>query len=66
MEYNRSLLLTEKEWGMILGRIEEDEDRFARYYPMVRVNITNTEREMLVRSLVLNDELWKYCEDNFR
>lgn len=66
MEYNRSLLLTEKEWGMILGRIEEGEDRFARYYPMVRVNITNTEREMLVRSLVLNDELWKYCEDNFR
>ena len=62
IRHNESVLLMEDEWRRIFTRIREDEESFERYYPMVRVRIPSNDVATLVRALVLNDELYAFCQ----
>lgn len=48
----------------IFADIEENDDAFARYYPMIRVKIESTNLLHLVIAIVLNDEVYAYCKEN--
>ncbi len=64
IRHNESVLLMEEEWRGIFARIREDKGSFERYYPMVRVRIPSQEVAMVVRALVLNDELFDCCRQS--
>ncbi len=57
---NRTLLIRDKDWQKIFKDIKDNAESFARYYPMVRVVISNDDTEGAVRGIVLNDELYAY------
>lgn len=61
---NRYLLIRDKDWDKVFTDIKENEDSFARYYPMVRVILDSDNLVYMVIAFVLNDELYRYCEEN--
>lgn len=63
IEQNRYFLFMEEAWDNIIYDIENSIDAFERYYPMVRVEPTKNDHVHMIRSLVLNDELYQYCMD---
>lgn len=63
IQQNQSVCLREEDWRHIFSEIEKEKDAFERYYPMVRVKITSENVLNIVRAFVLNDALYKYCEE---
>ena len=63
VEQNRTLLMRDKDWKKIFTDIFQNEDFFERYYPMVRVNCNIDGLVYLVRSFVLNDDLYEYAKE---
>lgn len=61
IQKNRSILIRDKDWEKIFSDIEENEEAFARYYPMVRVRIDSEDLVYLIWAIVLNDELYSFC-----
>ena len=61
VEENRSILIRDKDWRKIFKDIEEHEEAFARYYPMVRVKISSDGTYCIVKAIVLNNDLYRYC-----
>ena len=61
VEQNRYLLLRDKDWEKIFTDIEENQESFARYYPMVRVYLNSSQLVEMVRGIILNDDLYSYC-----
>lgn len=59
---NRSILIRDKDWEKIFFDIETDDKSFARYYPMVRIKITDSTWE-IVKALLINDELYEYSKE---
>ena len=59
---NRSILIRDKDWEKIFWDIETDDKSFARYYPMVRIKITDNIWE-IVKALLINDELYRYSKE---
>lgn len=59
---NRSILIRDKDWEKIFWDIETDDKSFARYYPMVRIKITDSTWE-IVKALLINDELYEYSKE---
>ena len=47
----------------IFSDIEEHENAFARYYPMMRIKITHNDLIYLVMAFVLNDAFYEYCQE---
>lgn len=66
VQQNKSLLIRDKDWDKIFGDIEENEEVFARYYPMVRVRVNSRDVQYLVCAIVLNDELYSFLQGNSR
>ena len=62
MEWNQSILLREEDWKHLFDKIETEKDSFRRYYPMVRVKANSQDTIDAIRAVVLNDELFQYCE----
>lgn len=58
---NRRLLLCDTDWDKIFGDIIDNADSFERYYPMVRVQITDDETASLVRAFVVNDDFYQHA-----
>lgn len=63
---NRSITLRAEDWNHIFTDIETRKDSFERYYPMVRVQINTEDIMDMVRSIVLNDDLFQYCKEKIR
>lgn len=63
-DHNQYILMRDKDWNKIFTDIEEHDDAFARYYPMMRVEIESTNLLHLVIAIVLNDEVYAYCKEN--
>ena len=63
VEQNEYFLLRDKDWKKIFEDIEQNETAFARYYPMVRVKITNEHVMHVIKALVVNDEFYEYCKN---
>lgn len=63
IQKNRSILIRDKDWDKIFSDIEENEEAFARYYPMMRVRINSEELVYLIWAIVLNDELYSFCRE---
>lgn len=61
VEHNKTILIRDKDWNKIFSDMEENKTAFARYYPMVRVEINSDNLDYLVKSIVLNDELYDFC-----
>ena len=61
MQQNRHILLRKEDWEHIFKDIEENAESFARYYPMVRVQVSGDLCDM-VRAFVMNDDLYAFCE----
>lgn len=64
VEQNRSLLLRDKDWEKIFIDIEENQESFARYYPMVRVQLNSDGIAAIIKGLVINDDLYRYCVES--
>ncbi|MBR1597580.1 MAG: hypothetical protein IJ661_01555 [Lachnospiraceae bacterium] len=58
---NRSILIRDKDWRKIFKDIRENDEAFARYYPMVRVSVTSENIAHMIKGIVLNDALYEYC-----
>ena len=58
------LLIRDKDWDKIFKDIEENEDSYARYYPMVRVRSTSDNMDYLIKAFVLNDDLYEFCKEH--
>lgn len=61
-ENNQYILIRNKDWGKIFTDITTNEASFGRYYPMVRVRLNSVQLVDMVTAIVLNDELYEYCE----
>lgn len=61
IEQNQFILIRDKDWKKIFEDIRKNEDAFARYYPMVRVRLDSRGLEYLVKGIILNDDLYRYC-----
>ena len=60
---NRYLLLRDEDWEDIFDDIEENPKSFERYYPMARIDISKSSLAQMVRAMVLNDDLYAYCQE---
>lgn len=60
---NRTILIRDKDWDKILTDIEENEQSFARYYPMVRLKFEHINLIYMAIAMVLNDEFYEYCKE---
>ncbi len=65
IEQNRYVLIRDRDWEKIFTDIETNEDSFSRYYPVVRVKLSNMDLLYLAKALILNDALYEYCVDSF-
>lgn len=63
IQQNRTILIRDKDWEKIFSDIEENEDAFARYYPMMRVELESMDLVYLAMAFVLNDELYSFCRE---
>lgn len=63
VEQNQIFLLRDKDWDKIFKDIEENGEAFARYYPMMRVELNTDNLLYMVKAIVLNDELYGYCKE---
>lgn len=63
---NKWVLIRDKDWNKILSDIEENKNSFARYYPMVRLRLNNENLVYMAIAIVLNDELYSYCNKLIR
>lgn len=62
VEQNEYFLLRDKDWEKIFADIQQDENAFARYYPMMRVKITSEHVIQVIKALVINDEFYEFCK----
>ena len=60
-EYNDYILIRDKDWEKIFDDIEENQESFARYYPMVRVIIRDADLDGVIKAIATNDEFYRYC-----
>lgn len=60
---NRSILLRDIDWEQIFTDIYEHKESFGRYYPMMCVLIEHDELLYMVKAIVLNRELYEYCQE---
>ena len=58
---NRNILLRDKDWDRIYGDIMDNPLSFERYYPMVRVKITEDSLIYLIRAITINDDFYRYA-----
>lgn len=63
VEHNRSILIRDKDWQKIFKDIKDNEENFARYYPMVRVSISSEGIYHMLVAMVINDALYEYCKE---
>lgn len=63
IEQNRQLLLRDRDWIKIFSDIEQHPKSYERYYPMVRVKVSDSGLNRLTMALVLNDELYESAEE---
>ena len=63
VKQNRALLIRDKDWNRIFTDIEEHEESFKRYYPMVRIRLEHTDLVYLIDAIILNDEFYEYCQE---
>ena len=63
---NRYIRIRDIDWKRIYDDIEENPESFERYYPMVRVEAGSADLNALVRALILNDDLYVYCEETLK
>lgn len=63
LENNRNILMRDKDWKKIFADIAAHEESFSRYYPMVRVRLDHTSLIDMVKAIVLNEELYEYCQE---
>ena len=58
---NENLIIRDKDWKKIFKEIQENEEAFERYYPMVRIDTTNDSINSMVKAIVVNDDLYAFC-----
>lgn len=59
---NRSLKLMNSVWLKIFEDIKNNPDSFKRYYPMVRVKITNSTTHNFIRAYIENDDFYEMSQ----
>lgn len=60
VEQNEHFLFRDKDWERIFTDVEEHDEAYARYYPMMRADIKSEDHRFMVTAVALNDELYKY------
>lgn len=63
IQHNKNILIRDKDWRHIFSEIEKAPENFARYYPMVRVNTSDSKVNHVVCGFVLKDDLYAYAEE---
>ena len=57
---NEHFLFRDRDWERIFIDIEEHEEAYARYYPMMRADIKSEDHRLMVTAVALNDALYEY------
>lgn len=60
VKQNEYFLLRDRDWEHIFAEIEEHDETYARYYPMMRADIKSSEHGFMAAAVALNDELYEY------
>ena len=60
VEQNEHFLFRDRDWERIFTEIEEHEESYARFYPMMRADIKSENHRFMVTAVALNDELYEY------
>jgi hypothetical protein len=69
IRHNKYILVTKENWEQVYKNLEENPDSFARYYPLMRVNVGQNNLWLMARALLVNDELYIYTKelaDNYK
>lgn len=62
MEQNRYILIRNKDWEKIFTDIEDNEESFGRYYPIMRVKMDSNNLVDMSVGLMINDDLYTYSK----
>ena len=62
IEKNHYISIRDSDWIIIFNEIRHNPASFSRYFPMVMVVADSMELHEMVRALILNDDLYAYCE----
>lgn len=60
---NRYCLIRDKDWEKIFTDIEENENAFARYYPLIRMEYPDNDLLDMGTALLLNDDVYEYAKN---
>lgn len=60
VEQNRYLLLLEDDWDKVFTDMEQNPDSFRRYYPLMRVRMSNQALVDMCTAFMLNDDFYSY------
>lgn len=63
IQHNKSILIRDKDWGKIFMEIEEDENAFVRYYPLLYIDIFSDWMLQIVKAFIVNDDLYEYSRE---
>lgn len=63
IDRNNSILIRDQDWNKIFTDIEENEESFSRYYPMMRLRLEHNNLIHMTIAIVLNDELYSFCKE---
>lgn len=59
-EENGAVLIRDRDWEKIFEDVEKNENSFARYYPLMRLNLNNDAAYYAAIALLVNDDLYAY------
>ena len=62
-ENNRSIVIRDTDWEKIYTEIEESKEAFARYYPVMRVQMNSDAVIRMSRAYMINDDLYELCKE---
>lgn len=62
VEQNRYILIRDKDWEKIFSDIEDNEESFGRYYPIVQVKMDSPNLVDMGVGLMINDDLYTYSK----
>ena len=63
VEQNKYYLIRDKDWEKIFTDIEENENAFARYYPIIRMQYPDSDLLNMGTALLLNDDVYEYAKN---
>ena len=59
-KHNEFLVVRDKDWKHIYGKLEKDKKAFGRYYSIMRADMSSTQLNHMGVAFLINDDFWNY------